>query len=396
MFTTFLFSLFYGCNNDIVAEYTERKKSLQASPTDLQENWKPDIVLRLNYEHLTTLAQILVNEQLESSKSFHKDVLGFDLNIQPSLVLTSLRLSDDANSEHIQIEGTIKGPWKWTVGSFKGKEHSSIQFSGSVNTEFRDGQVYLHIDEIQSLNIQINDLKMGLIQSINISKPLEVWLKEEILKTPPIPIRELSLPVRGARLFSTPTGEQIEIRSQVNHTHNLTTPTEPFSEDWQAWIHQDTLLGWAQEAAFNLDTVAYGIALDPKDLNITDQEFNLDLRLWKIEGLGKWWRDYQAIGILERRDNTIHLVSQSITENGNSPRAGLADPLALLAEGFIMEAISDNLNQTFPLQQSKTKNKHEWSMTIDSWQGRQEAFIVNGSIEMNAKPSGKSNKLKTP
>ena len=369
MFTTVLFSLLYGCNNDIVAEYTLRKESLLSNPPELLENWKPDIILRLNYDHLTTLAQVLVNEQLQSSNSFRKEVLGFSLDIQPSLKLTTFQLSDDAESEHIHIKGTIKGPWKWTVGAFKGTERSSIQFSGSVNTEFKDGQVFLHIDEIQSLSIQINELKMGLFQSINISKPLEDWLKEEILKTPPIPIRELSLPVRGARLLSTPTGEQIEIRSHVNHTNNLTQPTEVFTDDWQAWIHQDTLLGWAQEAALKMDTVGYGVAIDPRDLTITDQEFALDLRLWKIEGVGKWWRDYNATGLLEHRDNKIHLVGQSVTEVDNSPRAGLADPLALLAEGFILEAIGDNLNQTFPLQQSKTKNKHQWNMNIDDWTG---------------------------
>jgi hypothetical protein len=394
MYSTILFSLFYGCNNDILAEYTERKESLQSTPSKLSDNWKPDIIFRLNYDHLTTLAQVLVNEQLQSSKAFRKEVLGFALNIQPSLKLTDLQLSDDADSEHIRINGTIKGPWKWTVGAFKGSEHSSIQFSGSVNTEFKDGQVFLHIDEIQSLNIQINDLRMGLFQSINISKPLEAWLKEEILKTPPIPIRELSLPVRGARLFSTPTGEQIEVRSHVNHTKNLPSPTEAFTEDWQAWIHQDTLLGWAQESALELGTVAYGIAIDPRNLSITDQDFNLDLRLWKIEGVGKWWRDYQATGTIERRNNKIHLVGNSVTEVDNSPRAGLADPLALLGEGLILEAIGDNLNQTFPLQQSKTKNKHQWNMTIDSWTGRQDALVVNGSIEMNLKPKGKSNKSK--
>ena len=83
MFTTIIFSLFYGCNNDILFEYTERKESLQSIPSTLTDNWKPDIIFRLNYEHLTTLAQVLVNEQLQSSKSFRKEVLGFALNIQP-------------------------------------------------------------------------------------------------------------------------------------------------------------------------------------------------------------------------------------------------------------------------------------------------------------------------
>ena len=394
MLTNFALITLYGCNNDIAIEYALRKDEILQTAPELSPNWKPDIILRLNYEHLSDIAEILINEQLRTAKSFNKDFMGVSLKVVPKLQLEELELSDAPDGDHINIQGVIRGPLKTTVANLSTTERTRIQFSGSVNTFFENGQVFLKIDELPKLNVQINEFKLGFMTSINIGGPLEDWLRREILDTPPIPLKKFDLPFRGARLTSTPNAEHIEIRTNVNHNNNIQTPDGVFDEDWEAWIHQDTLLGWAQEKAIELGNVGYGVVIDPVDIDIQQQDFELDLRLWKVQGRGQWWRDYTALGSIEQRNKKIALIANSVEETGKSKRAGLVDPLALLAEGFILEAIAENLHQSLPSQQSKTNNAHKWSMVLKEWNGEQEALKVSGAINMTTSTTKERSKNK--
>ena len=171
---------------------------------------------------------------------------------------------------------------------------------------------------------------------------------KQLANLPPIPMGTINLPVRGIRLNSTPLSQNIELRSNIEHSMNVTASALALEEDWELWVHQDTLLGWTQQRAFSMGIVGYGVAIDPVDLKIQEDAFELALRLWKIEGRGLWWRDYTATGTIQQKEHKLKLKGETVTEGDTSERAGLVDPLALIAESFILDGISDQLSQSLP------------------------------------------------
>ena len=219
-------------------------------------------------------------------------------------------------------------------------------------------------------------------KSIDLGKTLEEWIREQILQTPPISLGAINLPVRGFRFNSTPQSQNIELRSDIHHSKNVNKTPLQLEHDWELWVHQETLLGWAQEKAFETGVVGYGVAIDPTSLSVTDQEFDLGLRLWKIEGRGNWWRDYQASGNISSKKQNLKFKSSSVEETNKSPRAGLVDPLALLAEGTIENVIGDQLQHSLPMQQSKKMDQFKWTLNLQEWSGIGNQIRLQGEIDI--------------
>ena len=119
------------------------------------------------------------------------------------------------------------------------------------------------------------------------------------------------------------------------------------------------------------------------------------LRLWKVEGRGLWWRDYTATGTLTQKKHKLSLSGESVIEGEKSPRAGLVDPLALIAESFILDGISEQLSQSLPTHKSTQMDGLKWKLQLDDWSATQDAVRLSGNIEVS-KANNKANKNNTP
>ena len=129
--------------------------------------------------------------------------------------------------------------------------------------------------------------------------------------------------------------------------------------------------------------VGYGVAIDPVDLKIQEDAFELALRLWKIEGRGLWWRDYTATGTIQQKEHKLKLKGETVTEGDTSERAGLVDPLALIAESFILDGISDQLSQSLPNHKSTQMSGLKWKLQLEDWSANNNAVQLSGSIDVS-------------
>jgi len=367
------------------------------APSPLSDSWNPDIVLRLDYKRISELASHVLSKTLEDIPSAKKEFLGFKATLTPKLKVKRLVISDAPSKEDVQVLAVLEGPVKWKLGSKSGKESVKLRIKTNATVKNINGQLSLHITKLDSLKAQVSEIAINPLKSVDLSPWIEEWMGKQLSNLPPIPMGSINLPVRGIRLNSTPVSQNVEIRSNIEHPLNVSTPALALEEDWELFVHQDTLLGWTQQKAFSMGVVGYGVAIDPVDLKIQEDAFELALRLWKIEGRGLWWRDYTATGTIEQKAHKLKLKGESVTEGDKSKRAGLADPLALIAESFILDGISDQLSQSLPNSKSTQMSGLKWKLQLEDWSASGQSVKLSGSIDVSEakKKAEKSGSKKT-
>ena len=93
-----------ACNNQLVKEYEQEKDlALQTAPP-LKNNWKPDILLRLNYKAISKIATRYVEKEIKSKKPLKKKFFGKDFVAKPKLELKNLILSDAPAKDEINFK----------------------------------------------------------------------------------------------------------------------------------------------------------------------------------------------------------------------------------------------------------------------------------------------------
>ena len=70
-------------------------------------------------------------------------------------------------------------------------------------------------------------------------------------------------------------------------------------------------------------------------------------------------------------------------EGNKSTRAGLADPLALIAESFILDGISDQLSQSLPNSKSTQMSGLKWKLQLEDWSTSGQSVKLSGSIDVS-------------
>lgn len=393
--------LLIGCQNHIAEEYNVRKSAVLQAPSTLSENWSPDIILRLDYTRISALATHVLNNTLKDVPSTTKEFLGFKAKLTPKLSVKRLVISDAPSKEEVKVLAVLEGPINWKLGGKTGKESVKLRINTNATVKNTNGQLSLHITKLDSLKAQLSQIKINPLKSVDLSPWIEEWMGKQLANLPPITMGAINLPVRGIRINSTPLSQNVELRSNIEHSMNVTASALALEEDWELWVHQDTLLGWTQQKAFSMGVVGYGVAIDPVDLQIQEDAFELALRLWKIEGRGLWWRDYTAKGTIEQKAHKLKLKGDTVTEGATSKRAGLVDPLALIAESFILDGISEQLSQSLPNHKSTQMSGLKWKLQLEDWSANNNAVQLSGSIdvsEVKGKPrkqqTGKQNKTK--
>lgn len=380
--------LLIGCQNHIADEYAARKAVILQSPSALNDNWSPDIILRLDYTRISELATHVVNNKIKDVPIAKKEFLGFKAKLAPKLTVKRLVISDAPSKEEVQVFAVLEGPIKWTLGKKSGQESVKLRLQTNAKVQNNNGQLSIHITKLDSLKAQLSDIAINPLKSVDLSPWIEEWIGNQLSNLPPIQMGSINLPVRGIRLNSSPLSQNVEIRSNIEHSMNIKAPPLALEEDWELWVHQDTLLGWTQQKAFSMGVVGYGVAVDPVGLKVQEDAFELALRLWKIEGRGLWWRDYTATGTIAQKERKLKLQGSSVEEGDKSPRAGMVDPLALIAESFILDGISDQLSQSLPNHKSTQMSGLKWKLQLEDWSASGSSIKLSGSIDVS-KPKNK-------
>ncbi len=380
--------MFIGCQNHIAEEYAQRKALIEQNAPALKANWNPDIVLRLNYTRMSDLAASVLEHKLDTLPATKKEFLGFKARLKPSLKIKRLVISDASSDDEVSILAVLEGKVNWKLGNKKGSEPTKVRIKTLAKVINDNGELTLSIQQLDQLKATLSKVGLNPLKSVDFSPWIEEWLNGQLSNLPPIRMGNITLPVRGLRLNSTPLSQNVEIRSNIVHSENIEQPKLALEHDWELWVHQDTLLGWTQQKAFSMGVVGYGVAVDPVDLQVSEDAFELALRLWKIEGRGLWWREYTATGIITQKKHKLSLQGESVVEGDKSPRAGLVDPLALIAESFILDGISDQLSESLPTNKSKNIDGMKWKLLLEDWTASNDSVQLRGSIDVSKRNKG--------
>ena len=368
-----------ACNNQLVQEYELEKEAVFQTAPALKDNWKPDILLRLNYDAISKIAKRYVEKEIQSYKPLKKKFLSKEFIAKPKLKLKTLTLSDAPGKNKIKFRTILEGEFILSWGPFKETLKTKAILNGVAKIQLDEGENTLSFTKLNKIEITI-----GQLGGQNIAPLLEDWLKKEFLdsKTISLGVFDLSkFPLRGLRLNSTPTSTNIEMRSDTLHTNSLSPSKLSMKKDWELQVHEDVLLGWSRKSAFKKGVIDYGVAIDPRSLSVTDQEFNIDIRLWKLEGWDKWWREYSIQGDIEKKKSRFKFSADEITKQDTSKGISLIDPLVVLAESFLLDDMTEQLTYALPMQKKENISGLVWKFKIDTFKGHGNEISIKGSWE---------------
>ena len=384
-----LFFSLIGCSGKIKSLYEQEKSNALLVLTEAPDDWKPDLRLRIAYSTINDLGKEALNTKLKKVKINHK-ILRSEVALVFKNEVQSFRIQDTPD-ESFGFKTRIKGTLDLDTLILKKTIPYSLSFEGDVEIFEKDGSILGRLQSAKKLSLKTQE-----IPNLDLSGILEGWFKENIPKTKPFELTKLdlqNLQLRAINIDSNTKSADINMLSNVNGSRPIPRPDTKIKSDWELQLSQSLLKGWARRAAFKKGILQHGIAIDPKNIQLENQDFSMDLRLWKLEG-GQWWRDYSITGDIDIKDKKLHLQGKEVKEIAESNWAGLADPLALLAEGFILDTIKEQINYAIPSQHSTNLQGRKLKAVLKNVRGENRHLSLYGSFEEESKKGKKAPKRK--
>ncbi len=376
--------LLLSCASGIRSMYEAERDAALGRADSPGASWSPDIRVRLSSEALDRMVQDVVAQSVLSWKETLRldGPLGIKAQVEPSGRVTSLTLSPSTACDGcLSAAIGIAGKADWSAAGAKGSVPIEASLGATVSFELsRSGEAWATSGRITSVDkVQVSSARLG---SLDASDLLGGWLSEAVKEAGPVALGQLGgvdLPVRAARL-ATPKGQlELQLLSDVPDGSPVNSGLS-LSRDFEVRVSAPTLLALARRQAFETGAIAYDVAAIPTSLSVNDQRFTMGLRLWKLKGVG-WWRDYSVDGQFSVNGGELALAAQQATEGEKSKGAGLADPIALLAEGRILEAITDGLKAAVPASSALTVGNQQLRARVREVQGDRGALVLSGELE---------------
>lgn len=377
--------LVVACATNILDLYNQERSKVMAPPPPVPNDWQPDLRLKLADGTVARIARTAVNHGLVQRVTpirLHTPV-GADVEVAPNGKVTRLHIApSNACDGCLEVDARLNGKVRWTAGPLSGKVPFSASFDASLSfaAERRDRTwtIAAQLADVRDIQVQV----AGRAASTDPTGSVRRWVDQALARVPPVKLGSFGgdqLPILALR-FGSGAGASIEIQAltDVPSPSAVSAPRSAPVTDWVLRIAQNSVLALARRAAFRRGPVAYDVAVDPRSLHLQDQTFTLGLRLWRLKGLG-WWRDYSVTGEVSVRGNRIELWPEQATAGEKSKGAGIADPIALLAEGRILQAVSDGVRQALPGSQATQAGPLRFTAQAVSVRGIGDALVIAGN-----------------
>jgi hypothetical protein len=188
------------------------------------------------------------------------------------------------------------------------------------------------------------------------------------------------IPLVAVRPAPHRAGLRIDLRTGAATPTALTANVDKIREGWAFVVQQDSLLDLARAEAMRQGVVDYDIVPEPTRLLIGRGVFEMDLRLWKTTGAG-WWRDYTIHGKLARTAEGFDLSAERVDERSASEGATLADPLAELGRGVILDNIEASLTSSLASKHAAdVSGNMDVKVEVTSVMGQGDAVRITGDV----------------
>lgn len=382
-----------ACAGGIRSLYEAERDRALARAAPPEEGWMPDLRVRISNDALDGLTQAVLAQGLGSwSRSLRLDgPLGVKAEVRPSARLTELLLApatacDGCLRANLEVEGRAA----WTAAGASGSVPFTARLGGTLAFELSRVDAAWEASG-RLVSVDRVEVRVERLGSLDATGLLGDALAEAVRSTGPVSLGRFGgadLPLRAARL-ATPRGLlELQLLSDVAEGEPVSAGLG-LEDDLELRISTPTALALARRAAFERGAVAYDVAAIPTSLRVEEQRFLLGLRLWKLAGIG-WWRDYEVEGSFGLVGGELRLAADKATEGAASKGAGLADPLALLAEGRILEAIPDALRGALPAAARLSVGEQTWQARLRSARGERGVLVLSGSLGQVAAGEGRS------
>ncbi len=377
----------WGCVPDVRPLYEEEKARAAAIATDAPSQWEPDLVIGIGEAALGQAVDAAGTEALErSSKLLELSFpLGAAAQLKPKLRVTRAELEPGKGCDScLHFDLDIRGEVKWSLAALGGSFPLHVEVGGQlqilvekgttvVARPFRVGKVVIAGAEFGALRVDPSALLQDYVRAA-IGEAL-----------PPIPLVDLSesgLPIRLVRIKNGKDAVRIEVLTDVPATIPAVVP-DPGREGVLVGISETALAGLLRREAYASGLHQMNIAVDPRAVTVEGDRFDLDLRIWRLEGKG-WWRDYDVQGTLAIENGKLRLRTEErlVKQVAASPCAGLADPLVALFQAKILEAIATNLDRTLPAARRESLGIIGLHATATQVSGSDHTLLLGGDLRV--------------
>ena len=304
--------------------------------------------------------------------------------MKPKLKLRQLavRVGEDCGG-CLSVTAALKGSAKWTAGPLSG----SVPVSGKVAGQLRfsvakAGEAWRVSGKVARLDTV--KLDRARAAKVDLTGVLGDWTRAALERAPAIQLGEFGgggLPLRALKLDGEDGVLLIQGLAEVPGAV-VVGPAPALQGDWDLRLHQDTVNALLRRKAFEAGALAYDTAADPRALRLDGDAFALDLRLWRLAGVG-WWRDYTVRGDLGLSPKgKLSLRSTGAEEGAKSKGAGLADPIAFLAEGRILDEVGKAVKASVPAARKAKVGSQTLRVASSHAEGRSEQLVLSGTLEL--------------
>ena len=379
-----------SCGPSVTGLYDRTKVDALADAAPLPDDWAPETVVHLQGRLVKTLVQNLLEEALAEDKVGYKTTLpmGMIADLTPRFQVQQLVLAPSSRCRTcFAAKSTLKGTVHWSIGPIGGNIPATVQVEGDFwvkskgsNSKGREAAFSLSLVMAELSHLEA---RVGQFRGITPSADTVSWAKRRLLDaSKPISLGEIGgsqLPIADLRVLpSQGGGVRIELATTARGRALIASDSPALAGDWIAGISTGTLLSLARRAAFEQGEIQLGIYADPRELTVEGEKFILLLRLWRV-GRRAWWRDYRVEGTLAASPHRIRFLPEKVEELAHSRRASVVDPLAMLAEGRLLEAVAQGCMQALPTPKETRVGAQVIQLDITTVQGAEGVLWLAGT-----------------
>ncbi len=338
-----------GCAPDIHAGYeADRAAALHVVREAAPTSWEPALRVQIPFATLQPVVQQVADTAVRGLDDLRVSPgLGLELRAHPELRVRGLELAPASVCEGsgcLRLQARVDG----SVSVNALGVARAVPVSGSLEAQVaflvEDGRVVLlRLERVARVELEAG----GQVARVDLAPLLEQALSRAIQqKFPRFTVADLrdGLPLRAVRVTVAAGGVEIGALSDAPGVEAVDAGTFPTS-GLRARAAPSWVLALARRAAFDKGALAMDIVADPRAMSLVGHDLGLDLRLWRLAGRG-WWRDYRVKASVAVREARLSITARDATVVGASPRAGLADPLAALAQAQVLTALEDALTRS--------------------------------------------------
>lgn len=379
-----------GCAGNIHELYEATRQDVLSAVPAAGNNWQPDVRARIDPAQLNDVAGAALDAGLLAWKKKRTvdGPLGITASFTPSATAERLNVVPGKNCDDcLSVTGNLSGKARWEVGSASGTLPFTARIAATVSLALEqtsDGfQLRGKVTDIKRVKLSGENRALR----VDLDDALGKWARKGLAAAPVFTVADLGgdkLPLRAARLRIGEDAIAVDALSSVEGGPvSASTAEIPSGADWEVRVSEETVAAMMRRAAFEAGTVDFDVAIDPVSIDAEGGRFVLGLRLWRLAGRG-WWRDYRVQGDLGVEKRKLTLSATGAEEVDKSKGAGLADPIALLAERRILEAITDNLQQAVPGAKRTSASGLTVKAVSTAFVGEGDALVLRGTLQSSA------------